>query len=142
MHAKEVMMNSKELGKSLEQLIEEIVDKTAKAVAKELPSEEQLKTLEDRTKSIEVTLNHILKKSGGNPLRKSNRGRKPGAERICSNSGCSRPVVARGLCSMHYQRWRADQIKKPKKSTGKGGSRGAGKERAKGAAKAKSEAAV
>ena len=123
------MMNSKELGKSLEQLIEEIVSKTAKAVAKELPSEEQLKSLEDRTRSIEVTLNHILKKSGGNPLRKSNRGRKPGAERICGNQGCNRPVVARGLCSMHYQRWRADSIgketkakpkAKPKPKTGKG----------------------
>jgi len=71
-------MNARDLGKSLEQLIEEIVEKTAKAVAKELPSEEQLKLLEDRTKSIEVTLSHILKKSGGNPLRRSNRGRKPG----------------------------------------------------------------
>lgn len=104
-------MNAKELGKSLEQMIEEIVVKTAKAVAKELPSEEQLKSLEERTKSIEVTLNHILKKSGGNPLRKSNRGRKPGAQRICLEQNCNRPVVARGLCSMHYQRWRADQVK-------------------------------
>ena len=104
-------MNAKELGKSLEQMIEEIVVKTAKAVAKELPSEEQLKSLEERTKSIEVTLNHILKKSGGNPLRKSNRGRKPGAQRICGEQNCNRPVVARGLCSMHYQRWRADQVK-------------------------------
>ncbi|MCP4550062.1 MAG: hypothetical protein GY835_26685 [bacterium] len=103
-------MNSKELGKCFEQMIEEIVQKTAKAVAKELPSEEQLKALEERTKSIEVTLNHILKKSGGNPLRKSNRGRKPGAERICSVQGCSRPVVARGMCSMHYQRWRAESM--------------------------------
>ncbi len=103
-------MNSKELGKTLEQMIEEIVVKTAKAVAKELPSEEQLKGLEDRTKSIEVTLNHILKKSGGNPLRKSNRGRKPGAQRICAEQNCNRPVVARGMCSMHYQRWRADQV--------------------------------
>jgi len=131
-------MNSKDLGKSLELLIEEIVSKTAKAVAKELPSEEQLKSLEDRTKSIEVTLNHILKKSGGNPLRKSNRGRKPGAERVCSHSGCNRPVVARGLCSMHYQRWRADQINKPKKS-----SSGKSKtNRSKSAAKAKAEPAV
>jgi hypothetical protein len=114
-------MNSKELGKSLEQLIEEIVVKTAKAVAKELPSEEQLKLLETRTKSIEVTLNHILKKSGGNPLRKSNRGRKPGTERVCATGGCNRPVVARGMCSMHYQRWRADSITKK-------GSRAKGKE--------------
>lgn len=104
-------MNAKELGKSLEQMIEEIVVKTAKAVAKELPSEEQLKSLEERTKSIEVTLNHILKKSGGNPLRKSNRGRKPGAQRICLEQNCNRPVVARGLCSMHYQRWRAEQVR-------------------------------
>jgi hypothetical protein len=102
-------MNARDLGKSLEQLIEEIVLKTAKAVAKELPSEEQLKLLEERTKSIEVTLSHILKKSGGNPLRRSNRGRKPGEQRICSSAGCNRPVVARGMCSMHYQRWRADQ---------------------------------
>ena len=133
-------MNSKDLGKSLEQLIEEIVEKTAKAVAKELPSEEQLKALEDRTKSIEVTLNHILKKTGGNPLRKSNRGRKPGTERICSQGGCSRPVVARGLCSMHYQRWRAEQVTKPKKSSAKGAGRSAGK--AKGTQKAKSEQAA
>ena len=117
-------MNSKELGKSLELLIEEIVDKTAKAVAKELPSEEQLKTLEDRTKSIEVTLNHILKKSGGNPLRKSSRGRKPGAERICSVVNCNRPVVARGMCSMHYQRWRADSIKGKGKGKAKAKARG------------------
>lgn len=108
-------MNSKELGKGLEQMIEEIVLKTAKAVAKELPSEDQLKNLEERTKSIEVTLNHILKKSGGNPLRKSNRGRKPGEERICSVADCSRPVVARGQCSMHYQRWRAKQVKRAAK---------------------------
>ena len=52
-----------------------------------------------------------VKKSGGNPLRKSNRGRKPGAQRICSEQNCNRPVVARGMCSMHYQRWRADQVK-------------------------------
>jgi hypothetical protein len=103
-------MNSKEMGKALELLIEEVVAKTAKAIAKELPSQEQLKALEERTRGIEVTLNHILKKSGGNPLRKSNRGRKPGAERICSVENCNRPVVARGMCSMHYQRWRADQM--------------------------------
>lgn len=120
-------MNSKELGKSLEQLIEEIVAKTAKAVAKELPSEEQLKGLEERTKSIEVTLNHILKKSGGNPLRKSNRGRKPGAQRICAEANCNRPVVARGLCSMHYQRWRADTVRSNQAAVKAGKTKAAGK---------------
>ncbi|MBN2170822.1 MAG: hypothetical protein JW819_05845 [Candidatus Krumholzibacteriota bacterium] len=124
-------MNARDLGKSLEQLIEEIVLKTAKAVAKELPSEEQLKLLEERTKSIEVTLSHILKKSGGNPLRRSNRGRKPGEQRICSSAGCNRPVVARGMCSMHYQRWRADQ------QTPKSGAKAAAKTGAKAAAKSK-----
>ena len=126
-------MSVKDLGKSFEQVIEDIVLKTAKTIAKELPSVDQLKALEERTKSIEVTLNHILKKAGGNPLRKSNRGRKPGAERVCSVAGCNRPVVARTMCSMHYQRWRADDArqtgkKADKPASGKSaGKRGAGK---------------
>ncbi len=102
-------MSVKELGKAFEALIQDVSEKTAKSTIKEMPTQEDLKSLEDRIKNIEATLGHILKKSGGNPLRKSNRGRKPGPVRICSEDGCSRPVVARGLCSMHYQRWRAEQ---------------------------------
>ena len=110
-------MNVKELGKAFEVLIEEVSEKTAKATVRTIPNTDDLKALEDRIKNIEATLGHILKKSGGNPLRKSNRGRKPGPTRICSTEGCTRPVVARGLCSMHYQRWRADQAaKKGKKA--------------------------
>jgi hypothetical protein len=102
-------MSVREIGKAFEALIADVSDKTAKATVREMPSLDDLKSLEDRIKNIEATLGHILKKSGGNPLRKSNRGRKPGPVRICAEDGCSRPVVARGLCSMHYQRWRAEQ---------------------------------
>jgi len=110
-------MNVKELGKAFEALIEEVSERTAKATVKTVPSTDDLKALEDRIKNIEATLGHILKKSGGNPLRKSNRGRKPGPTRICSVEGCTRPVVARGLCSMHYQRWRAEQAAKAAKKS-------------------------
>ncbi len=102
-------MSVKDLGKAFETLIQDVSEKTARITIKEMPTQEDLKSLEDRIKNIEATLGHILKKSGGNPLRKSNRGRKPGPVRICAEEGCSRPVVARGLCSMHYQRWRAEQ---------------------------------
>ncbi|MDP6417927.1 MAG: hypothetical protein QF492_05795 [Candidatus Krumholzibacteria bacterium] len=100
-------MNSKDLGKSLEGLILEVSERTAKAAVREMPTAEDLKPLEERIRNIEATLGHILKKSGGNPMRKSNRGRKPGPVRICSDESCTRPVVARGMCSMHYQRWRS-----------------------------------
>jgi len=102
-------MSVKEIGKAFESLMQDVSEKTAKSAIKEMPTLNDLKSLEDRIKNIEATLGHILKKSGGNPLRKSNRGRKPGPVRICAEDGCSRPVVARGLCSMHYQRWRAEQ---------------------------------
>ena len=95
-------MSVKELGKAFESLIQDVSEKTAKITIKEMPTQEDIKNLEDRIKNIEATLGHILKKTGGNPLRKSNRGRKPGPVRICAEDGCSRPVVARGLCSMHY----------------------------------------
>ncbi len=103
-------MESKEFGTALTSMIDEVVAKIAAKQAKELVSVEQVRSMEDRIKSIEVTLNHIMKKSGGNPLRKSNRGRKPGAQRICIVGGCQRPVVARKMCSMHYQRARSEDI--------------------------------
>jgi len=105
-------MRLREFGKTFEELIGIVANETVITLAKELPSAERLKSLEDRTKSIEVTLNHILKKAGGMPLRKSKRGRKPGLQRICKNKECDRPVVARGLCSMHYQRARAAELRK------------------------------
>jgi hypothetical protein len=36
----------------------------------------------------------------------------PGDPNTCSVAGCQRPRKARGLCSLHYNRWRREQTRK------------------------------
>ena len=96
------------LSGSLKGLIEAIAEQVVQRLHSELPTRDDVKSLERHLRTLSRQV-----RTGA---RKAARGRvgRPPTDRRCKLNACNQPHVARGYCSMHYQAWRRRKMARQK----------------------------
>jgi hypothetical protein len=108
----------RQLNASTNTFVDAVADVILERLRSEVPSQDEFRELR---KTVQELLRKSRSRTGGGSGRGVGR---PRSDRKCGIDGCSRPHVAQGYCSRHYQaQRREEQVKKAKRKTSRSGTR-------------------
>ncbi len=104
-------MPKRNVGNVMESLVHSLVGETIRGLKQSLPTQRQLRRVEEKLRDLERRVGRIARRAGT-----TGKGGKVGRPRknplTCTARGCGSPARAKALCSRHYQQRRRKHIRK------------------------------